>query len=294
MRRSMLSGIFAMVLIGSGYASAAESKPALDGNCPVCLVRMDKLVKGDPKLWSVHDGRTYLFPGAEQKRMFDANPTAFVPALGGDCTVCKVEMGKKVAGNPEFHSVRNGRLYLFPSEKQKRMFDQNPDKYADADVAMGGNCPVCLVKTDKVVLGKAEYASAYDGQRYLFPGPEQKTMFDADPASFAPAMRGNCSVCKVEMGKEVPGTADFYLTYNGRLYLFASAKQQQMFQSNPDRYADADLAMNGYCPVCKVEDGKDVKGKRDFAADYNSKRYLFPGKKQLDMFRENPTKYAIE
>ena len=46
--------------------------------------------------------------------MFDSNPTAFTSALGGECRVCKVEMGKRVAGKAEFHTVHDGRLYLFP------------------------------------------------------------------------------------------------------------------------------------------------------------------------------------
>ena len=294
MSKYVLSAVCSMFLVGSGLALAAEPEPALGGYCPVCLVNMDKLVKGDAKFSSVFDGRTYLFPSAKQKGMFDANPAAFTPALGGACTVCKVEKGKRVAGKAEFHTVHDGRLFLFPGEKQQKMFERDPHKYVDADLALGGACPVCLVNSDKVVPGQPEYASVYDGQRYLFPGLAQQRMFDADPTAFVPAMKGNCTVCKVEKKKDVPGNADFHLTHNGRLYLFPSAKQYDMFKANPDRYANADVAMDGYCAVCKVEKGKDVKGKADFAIDYNGKRYLFPGTKQLNMFRGNPTKYAVE
>jgi YHS domain-containing protein len=254
---------------------------------------MNEVVKGDPSFSSTYDGRTYLFPGAEQKRMFDANPTAFVPALGGACTVCKVEKGKRVPGKAEFHTVHDGQLFLFPGEKQQKMFERDPHKYVDADLALGGACPVCLVKSNKVVPGRPEYASVYDGQRYLFPSPEQQQMFEAQPAAFVPAMHGNCSVCKVEKNEDVPGKAGFHLTHNGRLFLFPSQKQLGMFQANPDRYVNADVAMDGYCPVCKIEMGKDVKGKPDFAVDYEGKRYLFPGQKQLDMFKRDPVKYAV-
>ena len=67
-----------------------------------------------------------------------------------------------------------------------------------------------------------------------------------------------------------------------------------MFRSNPGKYADADVALAGYCTVCKVEKGLDVKGNVDFAADFHGKRYLFPGTKQRDMFLANPTKYAAQ
>ncbi len=293
MRKCVFSAVCALFIFGSGVVSAAAPQPALDGNCPVCLVKKDKLVKGDPSFSSVFDGKTYLFPMAKQKRMFDANPAAFVPVLGGDCAVCKIEKGKQVAGKAEFRTVHDGRLYLFPGKKQQKMFERNPHRYVDAGLALGGACPVCLVKSDKVVVGKPEYASVYDGERYLFPGPDQQHMFDTNPAAFVPAMHGNCTVCKVEKRKDVPGIAEFHLMHDGRLYLFPSQKQLDMFKANPDRYADADLAMNGYCAVCKVEKGKDVKGRADLAVDYLGKRYLFPSRMQLDMFKNNPAKYAV-
>ena len=294
MKKYVLSTGCALLLMGSGLVLAAEPEPALGGYCPVCLVKMDKLVKGDAKFSSVFDGQTYLFPSVKQKGMFDADPAAFTPALGGECTVCKVEKGKRVLGKAEFHIVHEGRLYLFPGEKQQKMFDRDPHKYVDADLALGGACPVCLVKSNKVVPGRREYASVYDGQRYLFPSPDQQRMFEAQPAAFVPAMHGKCTVCKVEKKKDVPGKAEHHLTHDGRLYLFPSQKQLTMFKANPDRYANADVAMDGYCPVCKVEMGKDVMGRPEFAADYNGKRYLFPGRMQLDMFVANPTKYVVQ
>lgn len=294
MSKYVLSGACWMLLVGSGVALAADPEPALDGYCPVCLVRMGELVKGDAKFSSVFDGQTYLFPEAKQKRMFDADPAAFAPALGGQCTVCKVEKGKRVLGKAEFHTVRDGRLYLFPGEKQQKMFARDPDRYVDADLALGGACPVCLVKMNKVVAGEPQYASVHDGLRYLFPAERQRQMFDADPAAFTPAMGGKCTVCKVEMNKDVAGQAEYHLTHNGRLYLFPSQEQLDAFKAKPARYADADVAMDGYCAVCKVEMGQDIKGKSDFAVDYNGKRYLFPGAKQLDMFKGNPVKYAVQ
>ena len=294
MKKYMFATWCTALLVGSCLASAAAPEPALDGYCPVCLVKMNKLVKGDAGYSSTFDGKTYLFPGTKQKQMFDADPAAFTPVLGGDCTVCRVEKGKTVPGKAELHVVRDGRLYLFPSEKQRRMFEDNPDKYADADLALGGDCAVCLAKMGKVVPGQPEYASVHDGMRYLFPGPEQKRMFDEDPAAYTPAMGGKCTVCKVEKNKDVQGLSAYSLTHNGRLYLFPSQKQLGMFQSNPGKYADADVALGGYCTVCKVEKGRDVKGSTDFAADFRGQRYLFPGTKQRNMFLANPTRYATE
>ena len=292
MKRVRWTALGLALLVGPLDAYAADPPTGLDGYCPVCLVKMDKLVKGTTRYSSVYDGRTYLFPAAEQKRTFDANPAAFVPALGGDCTVCKVEMGKQVAGKPRFHTVHDGRLYLFPSKKQQRMFEQQPEKYVNADLALDGACPVCLVKMNKVVKGDPTYAVVYDGRRYLFPGTEQKQMFEKSPAEFTPALGGDCTVCKVEMKKDVPGKAKFHAVHDGRLFLFPGQKQLDMFNANPRKYTEADVALGGKCVVCKVEMGEDVEGKPEFAVDYRGRRYLFPSPKQREMFLANPEKYV--
>jgi YHS domain-containing protein len=283
----------AVLLLAPLQVRAAEPVPALDGNCPVCLVEMDRQVQGDSSFRSTYDGQTYWFPSAKMKDMFDENPSKYVPVLRGNCTVCKVESNKDVPGKVEHHLIHNGRLYLFPSPKQQSMFEANPAKYADADLALGGKCPVCLVKAGKIVPGKAAYFSIYDGSRYLFPTPEQKKAFDADPAAFAPALGGKCAVCKVESNKDVPGTAAYHYVYNGRLYLFPSAGTAEKFRANPAKYADADLALGGDCVVCKVDMGRKVPGRSDWTLDWRGERYLFAGREQLEKFRANPTKYEI-
>lgn len=160
------------------------------------------------------------------------------------------------------------------------------------ETALNGYCPVCIVKSDKLVKGDPAYSSVYDGKKYLFPSGEQKTMFDENPAAFAPAMGGDCVVCKVEMKKDVPGKPEVHLVHDGRLYLFPSEEQLKMFKAKPEKYADADVALNGYCPVCKVDMNKDVQGDPALALDYHGERYLFPGQAQLEKFKANPRKYT--
>ncbi len=285
-------GLFATV--GVATVLAADLPLALDGRCTVCLGKMNQLVEGKPEFTSDYDGKTYRFPSAEQKKMFDADPAKFVPALGGDCVVCLVEQGKHVPGKAEHALVHEGRLYLFPGQAQLDMFKKNPAKYANADLALGGACPVCLVKMNKVVQGDPKFAVVHDGLRYLFPGAEQKAMFEKDPAAFTLALGGDCTVCKVEMSKKVAGKPEFHLVRGGRLYLFPGQKQLDMFKQDSAKYADADLALGGNCPVCKVDMGKDVPGKAEFAVDYRGRRYLFPDAMLKAKFLANPTRYAIE
>ncbi|MEM8913339.1 MAG: hypothetical protein AAGC97_16355 [Planctomycetota bacterium] len=168
--------------------SPSATKPApvaLRGYCPVCVVEMKKWIAGKPEHSVVFDGKTYLFPGEEQKKMFVSNPAKYTPALGGDCTVCLSNMSRRMEGSVQFPALYEGRLYLFPSDEQKKEFQSNPAKYAKVDLAMGGQCAVCQVEMNQVVAGKPEIATIYKGMRYLFPGEEQRKMFLASPEKYA-------------------------------------------------------------------------------------------------------------
>jgi YHS domain-containing protein len=161
-------------------------------------------------------------------------------------------------------------------------------------LALRGYCPVCVVNMKKWVPGKPEYSVRYDGHVYRFPGAEQMEMFKADPAKYTPVLHGDCVVCLANMGQRVPGKLDFAQIHQGRVYLFPSEEQRQMFKADPAKYADADLALGGACAVCRVEMQQEVPGKPEFAVHHNGLRYLFPGEEQRKMFLANPAKYAVK
>ncbi|SMP43645.1 YHS domain-containing protein [Neorhodopirellula lusitana] len=168
---------------GSG-TKTAPSAVGLQGYCPVCIIKMKKWIKGDAQHSAQYDGKTYLFPGAEQKQMFLSDPTKYTPILGGDCVVALVEMGKRVPGSLQFAELHEDHLYLFANEKAKGMFQSNKEKYAHADIALGGKCTVCRVEMNKDVDGVPQFASSYKGMRYLFPGQEQQQMFNQNPSKY--------------------------------------------------------------------------------------------------------------
>lgn len=119
------------VVQGSSTAKN-EAAVALSGYCPVCVIEMKKWIKGDSRFAVVQDGKTYLFPGDEQKQMFLKNPAKYANvdlAAEGQCTVCRVEMQKEVQGKPEFAAIHKDMRYWFPSEEQRKMFVSNPTKY---------------------------------------------------------------------------------------------------------------------------------------------------------------------
>ena len=264
-----------------GLAGGANvSSVAMDGYCPVCIKEMKQWVMGKPEFSTLYQGRTYYFPGEKQKSMFVANPAKYAPAAGGDCTVCQVEMGKKVAGDIRYGLFYNDQLYFFAGNDQKAMFAANPAKYAmkataaaaegsatrgpvagasaaaasaaaaagsatkpstgvaasQGAVAFEGYCPVCLKEMKQWIPGKAEFAATVAGKKYLFPGEKQRQMFLADPAKYAPVLDGDCTVCRVEMNKSVPGSVRYAMYHKGQLYLFPGEEQKAMFAKNPEKY----------------------------------------------------------
>ena len=51
-------------------------------------------------------------------------------------------------------------------------------------------------------------------------------------------------------------------------------------------------AVSGYDPVAFFTDGKPIKGDSKFQTEYNGADWYFASQEHLDMFKENPEKYA--
>ncbi len=168
---------------GSGTRPAGTTVE-MQGFCPVCIIEMKQWVKGSAQFPAQVDGKTYLFPGEDQRQMFLKDPAKYTPALGGDCVVSLVEMGKRVPGSLHHAAYHNGRLYLFAGEQGKSMFLANPAKYENADLAYNGKCSVCRIEMNQDVQGVPEFTSLLNGMRYQFPGQEQQQMFSQNPTKY--------------------------------------------------------------------------------------------------------------
>lgn len=272
--------------------AAKAADPALGGNCPICLVEMAKIIPGSNKHTITFDRQVYYFPSDKEKGMFAANPAKYAPALGGDCVVCRVNMGVRMPGKAEFAVVHNKRAYLFPSAKERDLFMADPKKYENADLGEEGYCSVCAVMAKKWVAGKPEIVSVYDGMRYYFPSADEKKAFDADPAKYVPALDGDCVVCFKDAGKRIVGQPKFSAMHDGRIYLFPDEVAQKKFLADTKKYANVDMAAGGNCPVCAKMMKKEMPGKAEFASVYKGMRYLFPSAKERTIFDADPAAFV--
>jgi len=289
--KSLLLATVALVLIP---LSSHAAELALEGNCAVCLVEAGKVMPGSEKHSVTFDRQVYYFPSEAEKKMFVANPAKYVPALGGDCVICRANMGVRMPGKVQFAAIQNGRAYLFPSGKELEAFKADPKRYENVDVALRGHCSVCIVMAKKWVPGKSEIVSVYDGMRYFFPSVEEKKAFEADPAKFTPALEGDCVVCLKDGGKRIAGSPEFSAMHDGRLYLFPEAAAQKHFLANPGPYAGLDVANGGNCIVCAKMAGKQVSGSTEFTSIYKGQRYLFPSAKERQMFDAAPADFVTK
>ena len=280
-----------VVAVAFAFALPATAGPALDGNCVVCLYEMGKPMPGKAEFQATYDRQSYCFPGEQQKNMFLANPRKYVPALGGDCTVCFADMGRRMPGKAEFSTKYKGRLYLFPGQAQLTKFNASPDKYAGVDQPYLCYCPVCLLNAKKLVEGKPDFVSTYDGFRYFFPDAGTQAQFNANPAQFAPALGGKCTVCLKEGNQHVRGKINYGAYYDGRIFLFPEQGARRKFMTQPARYGNLDLAHGGNCVVCSKKMGRTVPGKAEIASTYQGQRYLFPSPRERTMFEANPEQF---
>ena len=249
--RRLLAGALAALAmvsagaVGSAWAQQTDGKRiGLEGRCPVCIHDANKWAEGSPDYQATYDGVTYYFPSDAIKQVFLANPAKYVPALGGDCTVCYAKLGKRVPGNIRHASWHAKRLFLFPSEKEQEVFGQNSKAFADVDLALNGDCAVCLVHHNKHVPGKAEFTEVYHGFRYLFPSATEQAEFRKDPARYAAT--GSQTNGKSAQGKE-SRTGKEILTVTGKTTCAACEHGRTPIQ-NPDEMG---LAVN-------LPDGKVV------------------------------------
>ena len=128
------------------------------------------------------------------------------------------------------------------------------------EVALAGYDPVRLVRQGALMPGSPELTVEYDGRVYRFKVEEDKAAFLKSPERFLPCGQGNCLVNVVERGAKVKGDPRFGVYYKDHLYLCADKAARDQFASDPERYAQADVAEGGLCPHCKSLAGRKVPG----------------------------------
>ena len=116
-------------------------------------------------------------------------------------------------------------------EKMQRIRDRFGMK------GLKGFCPVTLRDQRELLDAKPEFHFTHRSQKFHFASQEARDRFEADPSQYAPAAYG-ADVVSLGRDKDVvEGTLDFAAWYKGRLYLFSSQDNYDVFVKSPVTYA---------------------------------------------------------
>lgn len=108
---------FIIALLFAAPASAAPwsttNKIAIEGYDPVAYHTQHRAVRGSQKHSAKHDGATFYFSSADNKRTFVASPRKYLPKFGGHCAFAVAMNKAKVKADPTTFKIHNGALLLF-------------------------------------------------------------------------------------------------------------------------------------------------------------------------------------
>ncbi len=92
------------------------------------------------------------------------------------------------------------------------------EHYISEGAAISGYDPVAYHTVGAPTKGSVEFTSEYQGAVWQFASAENRDLFAADPAKYAPAYGGWCSA-GASKGKKVATNPDLWAIVDGQLYL---------------------------------------------------------------------------
>ncbi len=105
----------------NGIANESDDHLILFGADVVAYFTDNQHIQGSPEYRSEYRGVDFYFSSAENKALFDADPTAYIPQYGGYCAN-GIVFGIPWGGNAEDFIVHNDKLYIFGGDISKQAF----------------------------------------------------------------------------------------------------------------------------------------------------------------------------
>lgn len=130
-----LAGCAPLVTQSPGGKFSPVNAHAIDGNERVLLKGGDVVsyftknayTQGNPSIKSTYENVTFYFSSAENKALFDKEPTKYLPEFGGYCAngvVYSIPWG----GDADSFEMINGKLYIFGGKGSRDAFMLNVPK----------------------------------------------------------------------------------------------------------------------------------------------------------------------
>ena len=153
----LCSLLVAISLFGVAASAQAQQSSAnsgtvipLEGLDPVMLSQ-GKEVQGDMKYKATRGQFQYIFASAENKAIFEKDPSLYEIQLDGHCA----RMGTPTTGNPDLYAVHKGRIYIFGSAECQNLFKTTPEKYLEVPAPPKSPPTAAMVKRGQELIAKA-------------------------------------------------------------------------------------------------------------------------------------------
>jgi len=108
----------------------------------------------------------------------------------------------------------------------------------EGETGLKGFCIVALRDNRDLIDALPSFRSTYNLRTYHFSSLETKIEFDKDPRKYVPAYDGNDPILLSTQSEEREGSLDYALWFKGRLYLFTTHENLEIFQLDPVLYAE--------------------------------------------------------
>jgi len=221
------------------HAAEETGEPAIGGYCPVTYLTKNQAVQGQAAHQAVHAGKLYYFANEDAKKAFLADPMKYIPQFDGLCTTALGGMyGNRLPSDPTVFEVREGKLYLFSSQRAKAAYDRKPAEYIKqgeerfTKPALGGICLVTVRRTGKAVKGQSSCPAVYRGYVYHFVDAEAEAEFLKDPQSYLAQFDNYCAV-GVSRGKKYPADGSRVRSVGDKTYVLFDAEAEKAFDADP-------------------------------------------------------------
>ncbi len=96
-----------------------------------------------------------------------------------------------------------------------------------------------------------------------------------------------------ENGLRQRGDPQFGILHNQQLFFFQGEAEQKIFKSNPEQFANLDLANEGRCLVSQTDDEQRLPGLPETTVIVAGLRYQFAGIHQQQKFLTNMPHYGV-
>lgn len=103
-------------------------------------------------------------------------------------------------------------------------------------LALSGNCPICMITTQRPVSGKEAFAVAHKTYKYRCCSADHLAKFREDADRNAIQFDGTCIVTLIDEHKTVKGDPEVFDVKDGNLLIFATTDCKAKFKKDPARY----------------------------------------------------------